>query len=95
MPETRTTAEALDIVRHVVEIKADVPSSAAAGLRSAGCIEGMSIKTSTDRLASDEVREWIESCVRELRVLRKLLRASRALERADAERKRREGRHYG
>jgi hypothetical protein len=95
MPETLMTAEALEIFSHVVEIKADVPGRAAAGLRSAGCIEGMSTTTSTVRLASVEVREWIESCVRELRQLRRQLRASRALERADAERRRREGCHYG
>jgi len=51
----------------------------------------MSTTTTTVRVTSGEVRERIESCERELRELRRLLRATIALERANAERQQREG----
>ncbi|MCI0335926.1 MAG: hypothetical protein L0228_22190 [Planctomycetes bacterium] len=47
------------------------------------------MSTTVEKLSSAQVRERIESCERELRQLRRVLRATVALERADTERQQR------
>jgi hypothetical protein len=64
-------------------------------VRAIARIVDMSTTTTTVHVTSGEVRERIESCERELRELRRLLRATIALERANAERQQREGNDDG